>query len=399
MTEAEASPARTDRLFGWVLIALVVLALVVVAGRDVLAGDQTLRLDSTIYRNAINGMLAGHNLYDYSLSLYDRQFPFNYPPFAALLLMPFAVLPVGWSQGLWMVLQILVAGAAVKVVITRAAPGRLPRDWRGLAILLVATIVFLISASAMQSLLLGQVSLLVGVAVLIDLLVVPPRWRGLLTGAAGAVKLLPLIYLPYLLITRQWRTAAHTALGFVVATGLAWAVLPNESLRYWTQVLFDTSRVGELGDLRNKSILGLMAHWELGGSAQRWVWLGLAAVVVLAGLWRAWRHHHADQELAAVLVMGVVAGLISPISWPHHLALLALVPLYLLAVGGRRWTVVGAVMVLAFCYWSPAAIPVDRVPLWQQAGQYLMTIAMAVLVVFGLPAPRPPDRQELTDVG
>jgi alpha-1,2-mannosyltransferase len=397
MTEAEAPPTRTDRLFRGVLIALVVLALVVIAGRDVMAGDLGLRLDSTVYRNAINDMLAGHSLYDYSLSWFDRQFPFNYPPFAALLLVPGAVLPVGWSQGLWMVVQILVAGAAVKVVITRAAPGRLLRDWRGLAIVLVATLVFLIGASVMQSLLLGQVSLLVGVAVLIDLLVVPPRWRGLLTGAAAAVKLLPLIYLPYLLITRQWRTAANTALGFVVATGLAWAVLPSDSLRYWTQVMFDTSRVGELGDLRNKSILGLMTHWELGGPAQRWVWLGLAAAVGCVGLWRAWRHHRAGQELAAVLVVGVVAGLISPISWPHHLALFALVPLYLLAVGGRLWTVVGSVMVLAFCYWSPAAIPVDRVPPWQQAAQYLMTVAMAVIAVLGLPAPRPSP--EPSDVG
>jgi alpha-1,2-mannosyltransferase len=125
--------------------------------------------------------------------------------------------------------------------------------------------------------------------------------------------------------------------------------------------------------------------------------LGLAAVVGVLGLWRAGRHHRADEELAAVLLVGVVAGLVSPISWPHHLTLFALVPLYLLAVGGRLWSGLGAAMVLAFCYWSPAAIPIDQAPLWQHLGQYAMTAAMVVVVIAGLPSPR--ANREVSDVG
>ena len=50
----------------------------------------------------------------------------------------------------------------------------------------------------------GQINLLLAVAVALDLLVVPPRFRGVLIGAATAIKLTPAVYILYLVMRRQF---------------------------------------------------------------------------------------------------------------------------------------------------------------------------------------------------
>jgi len=222
--------------------------------------------------------------------------------------------------------------------------------------------------------------------VVVDFVVVPARFRGILTGIAGAIKLLPLIYLPYFLVTRQWRAAANAALGFVGATGLAFVLLPKESVQFWTTMIFQTGRVGDESSLRNKSLLGLLSHWGLGGAAQQLVWVGLALVLLGVGLWRARRHHRRGEEYAAMLVVGLVSALVSPISWVHHLIWLPLVALYLIVVGGRWRVGLGVAMVVGLSYWSPVMSPVnEEASLFTQILQSLLVPGMIAFVVLGLP--------------
>ncbi len=74
---------------------------------------------------------------------------------------------------------------------------------------------------------------------------------------------------------------------------------------------------------------------------------------------------------------------------PFALLPFALLPLYLMLVGARTWSIVGLAMVVAFAYWSPLAIPVEAALVWQEVSQYLMTLVMASIAVWELPAPRP----------
>lgn len=381
-----ATDERTDRLFKLALGATVAIGIAALFVHELLVGDTVVRLDFAVYRQSIQSMLAGHGLYDYSIGAYQTQFPFTYPPFAALVMVPTALVPLALGQAIWVLVQLLASLALTWLALTRPVPGRLPSNWHGTALLVVAWLAFVGSAPVTQSLLYGQISLVVVAFVVVDFTMVPARFRGVLTGIAGAIKLLPLIYLPYFLITRQWRAAANTTAGFIAATGLAFAVLPGESMKFWTQLIFQTDRVGDLASLRNKSLMGLLAHWDLGGAGRQWLWLALVVALVVVGLWQAWRHHRRGEEYAAMLLVGLLASLISPISWVHHLIWLPLIALYLITIGGRAKVGLGVFMVVALSYWSPVMDPVNtEASLPLQVLQGGVVLAMVAVVALGLP--------------
>ena len=103
-------------------------------------------------------------------------------------------------------------------------------------------------------------------------------------GLAGAIKLTPLVFLPYYLLTRQWRQAAVCGGSFVAATGLAFAVLPSASVAYWTEKLWQTGRVGRTDSTVNKSLLGTLTRQLPDGVPVNLVWLAVAAAVAVLGL-------------------------------------------------------------------------------------------------------------------
>ena len=95
--------------------------------------------------------------------------PFTYPPFAAVLMVPLALLPAWLAAGLWTAAS--VGALAAVVVLVRRALGRPAPGW----------LVALLTAGALalepvwQNLTFGQVNLLVMLAVLVDL---RPAGRG-----------------------------------------------------------------------------------------------------------------------------------------------------------------------------------------------------------------------------
>jgi alpha-1,2-mannosyltransferase len=185
------------------------------------------------------------------------------------------------------------------------------------AALILSWLLMLVSIPVMAVLQLGQLGLILAALVLVDVVVVPPKYRGLLTGLAGAIKLIPLIMLPYYLISRQWRTASMTALGFGGATLIGLWALPGESVKYWTQYAWSTGRFPGIGTERNVSLLGLLQFAQVPGATVWWV--VTAAVVMGLGLWGAVRLYGVGEVAMAAILMGVVAGVISPVSWYHHL--------------------------------------------------------------------------------
>jgi alpha-1,2-mannosyltransferase len=169
----------------------------------------------------------------------------------------------------------------------------------------------------------GQVNLVLCVMVLADLTTtlefrgrrLP---RGVLVGIAAAVKLVPLVFIPYLFVTRQAR-AAWTALGtFAACSLLATALDPATSWAYWTKYATDAARVGSPWYISNQSIQGTLdrlAH----RSVSNVVIDALGALVLAAGIalarW-AWR---ASSPFLGILVCATTGMLVSPITWEHHL--------------------------------------------------------------------------------
>jgi alpha-1,2-mannosyltransferase len=165
--------------------------------------------------------------------LYAAKLPpggwFTYPPFAAITFVPLSILNLAVAKTLWM----LVSLAALVATIWRCATTLGWRPDLRLILLSVALGFVALDVQAVRGTLWeGQVNLVLMALVVWDL--TRPdgsRWRGWSVGVAAGVKLTAIVFVPYLLVTRQWRAAATAGGTAALTVALSWLVLPTDSAR------------------------------------------------------------------------------------------------------------------------------------------------------------------------
>ena len=204
-------------------------------------------MDFQVYRSG-GRHIFGSGLYSSQIEVLGRHLLFTYPPVAALLFWPISLLSVFAGQVLWNAINLLALLALIALSVAAARSRRIaPSDWR--AALLLLTPMALLLYPVRSDLALGQINLLLVLMILADL-TTGLSWRGhsfphgVLVGLAAAVKLTPLVFIPYLVVSRQWRAARNATLTFVIATGALCAVSPHVSWSYFTEDAFDVKRVG-----------------------------------------------------------------------------------------------------------------------------------------------------------
>ena len=80
-------------------------------------------------------------------------------------------------------------------------------------------------------------------------------WKGLGVGIAAGIKLVPLIFIPYLLLTRRFRQAGMAAAGFAATVAVGFTLLPADSGKWWLRGLFfNGGRTGLVGWEGNQSL-------------------------------------------------------------------------------------------------------------------------------------------------
>ncbi len=185
----------------------------------------------------------------------------------------------------------------------------------------------------------GQVDLLLTAGVAVDLLVVPRRFRGILTGVLAAVKLTPLVFLLLLMLRRDWRSAARVVATFALVTLLGFAALPHESTFYWLHGLRDPARFGPPAYVGNLSTYGVFERIVGDGTATHLGWLAVTAVVLAATVLVVRRSVAMGHRVTPVALVALAGLLCSPIAWDHHWA----------------WVVVLAFATVELWTWSRAA--------------------------------------------
>lgn len=326
---SSATPAQRDRLLAGGLVAVAVsIALVLVWALTRPSGPGMLG-DLEIYKGAISSALSGQPLYDWVyVHPTVHGLGFTYPPFAALVLAWLVPMDLLAAKVIWTVLTFAVSIACLHLLVRTALatrdPAAAPSPARQVAWTAGLAIPFLLSYPFLHDLVVGQVSLFVIALALFDHQL-PRRWQGVLIGLAAAIKLTPLVFVPYFVITKQWRQAVVALGAFGGASLLAFVVMPQASIAYWTDKLWQTGRVGRTDSTVNKSLLGLLTRLWGDGTAAHLVWLVMAAAVAVLAYWWAWRSFGRGDLLGATLMVGALSVAVSPISWPHHQLWLVLV--------------------------------------------------------------------------
>lgn len=319
-----------------------------------------LGLDSSVYRAGAVAVLHGQSLYGQLAGA--AGLPFIYPPIAAIVFAPLVMLPpqVGWGMvaalsvlSLALVLRTSVQVTAGADVTADVISGGRPRR--------IHPTVLLVGVLCLEpiwlGLSLGQVNILLMALVVLDVLVLPRSpYRGALVGLAAAIKLTPLVFVPYLALTGR-RADAARALGTFAALNLVGLVLlPGDTVRFWRSQVLGGVHVTTSSWYGNQSLNGLIqrlshqASWAFAAA----VVAGLVCVGVALPLAR--RLHARGDELGGLLVIGFAGTLASPISWTHHWVWVA--PLVVLLVRrARRPVLAVAALAALFTGWMFAIVP------------------------------------------
>ena len=277
----------------------------------------------------------------YKVDEYGPLGVYPYAPAYAYLLIPLTYLDYIWACRLWMILNWLAtAGSfwlALKLVFAGEELG--PRRYVGLLLILVP-----LGGYIWANLRVGQVAMFMVLAILGWLYCQRSGWPlvgGVLLACAGALKLAPLIFAPYLLVQRDRRAIAGFALGvlalfFVPASwvGLAGSARLHEE---WithtlaTHVPMQTYRPGNQSLLAQLARLPAISNGHHCFSEQdlallhRYYPLALIGVVIAFYAWALWRRQYGSlagceqraphDDLLLFAVLFVLLTLLHPRAW------------------------------------------------------------------------------------
>jgi alpha-1,2-mannosyltransferase len=259
--------------------------------------------------------------YVYADQTPDFPLPFTYPAFAAVLFYPLRLLPFGLVAFCWQVGTMAALYGVVRVSqrllgVPAGAGHRVAMLWTAVAIWLEPL------RSTFDY---GQINVLLVLASLWA--VYSTRWwlSGLLIGVAAGVKLTPAIAGLYFVGARRWGAAVFSAIVFSATVALSVFVVGDQARSYFTDLIFDTDRVGPICTTFNQSWRGGICR--IFGHDDGYDPLVLTAIAVTAVLsvlaWRALSTGAAagpggTDRLGALLVVELFGLLLSPISWTHH---------------------------------------------------------------------------------
>lgn len=306
-------------------------------------------------------VLHGHSPYPTLASLpthASRTFaPFVYPPVAAFLLAPVAVLPFLAAKIAFLLVNLGALLLALRLLGVR--------DWRCYGVALASPPV--IEATAIGTI---SIPLLLGVAA---------AWRhrdrvaaaGLLVGSVVTAKLFLWPVWFWLVRTRRWRAASVAVAASLIAVVAAWAAIGFAGLRDYPALL---GRLTRLEGPHSFSTYSLGRAFGAGDARAAHVTYALGLVALAFAL----RFVRDDARSLAVLLG--VAFVATPILWPHYLVLL-FVPLALASRTFTRAWLLPVVLWADTTAWSGGSA-------WRIAGE-LVIAALAVAVAL-----RPPSGQE-----
>ena len=274
----------------------------------------------------------------YSVKFGNSGLFFTYTPFAALVFTLFGLRLGIWSlQYVWAVTNIVALAALIYLSIRIVVPRLQHKQMVQWALLLLLPALALNPVFTTVGL--GQINLVLCLLITWDLATdrrIGSRTLplGMATGLAAAIKLTPLIFVPYLIITRRARGALYAVITFIACEAAAFLITPGDSWTYWTKDILNSKRAGALlytSDQNLSSVLQRLHH----GPVSALVLVPVLVAIGVGGLaLAAWADRRSSIVLG-LLVCATTGLIISPITWVHHMVWVVPVIIWLAAEADR----------------------------------------------------------------
>jgi alpha-1,2-mannosyltransferase len=299
--------------------------------------------DLHVYRYGGHGVLDQWRVYESDDPV--TGYPFTYPPFAAILMVPLTLLPGSLAAALWTGAS--AACLAATVVVVRRSLDLTTPGW--LVVLVCGGSLAL--EPVWQNFSFGQINLILMLAVLVDLVRPERRWSGLLVGIAAGVKLTPLVFVVLLVLVGHRGAAARASLAFAGTVLVGLVAIPGATT-YWTEGLLEAGRVGPPALAHNQSVFGALTRL-LDESPPTWLWVAVAGPIAVAMLLAAAAWWRRGERVLGTCLGALAMLLASPVSWSHHWVWA--VPVGLVLWERSRWGAVlwTAVFVARPIVWPP----------------------------------------------
>jgi alpha-1,2-mannosyltransferase len=368
----QQSAAGRRPTLAYVILASVAGALVWLRWGGVRKG---IWVDLDVYIRGAAAVIRNEPLYSVSV----HGLPFTYPPFAAVLYVPLELLG---AVGAGWVLTVASVGCYVVVIVVCARRLRM-----NLAIAAVIGLAGLAFEPFLRTILLGQINLVLLALVVVDALVVPARYRGMLIGLAAGIKILPGAIIFFLVLKREWGAVGRAVAAFAVTVAVGAVFAPHDSWLFWKGGFINLSRWGPEnmigGDNQSLSAAFMRLSHDISPSTI----LVLLMSAGVMGLGAAKRQIETGNDVNGLVCIAFASLLASPISWTHHWVWA--VPALLVLVQSRRRVaaaVLGAVFVTGPMWLAPRGHFAELRDNWWQAAACVsyVGVGLAYLIFFAM---------------
>jgi alpha-1,2-mannosyltransferase len=289
--------------------------------------------DFTSYLFSASALIHGQNPY-----ATGSMFPYVYPLFLCVVLLPFALVPYWLANLLWFLIGVSAAVASTVIMLRYVAPGVQQKTLLTFSLL---TLLILFGVTQ-NNLLNGQVNFVVILCSVFFYHFLQEGKRSVASfflACAIALKMTPLIFLFYLLVRGEYRAIGSVVLLtaiFVLAVPMAFA--GSATFDFYTLYLhsFLFATVSSTGVHPGGFSLGGIAQQVFGLAGHVGLTLGVLVIVLVpvAYLQLKGRGNRVVESLAFLLYLTGML-LVTPISETHHLAALFL-PVGAIAIGLYR---------------------------------------------------------------
>ncbi|HET9730166.1 MAG TPA: glycosyltransferase family 87 protein, partial [Acidimicrobiia bacterium] len=254
-------------------------------------------IDLAVYRAAGKAVLHGHSVFGGYVGQQLRvRLPFIYPPFSAVLAIPFTLMGQTLASFVWTAVTL---GLLLGVVRYSVEP--LSEKYGTPLAVGIGLLAALALSPVQENLRFGQLGIALMACCVFDCMMPRTRWpRGALIGVATAVKLVPGIFIVYLFFTKRVRASAVAVATFAACTFIGLCADFSDSVDFFTSRMFKPTSPKYFS---NQSLEGML---ERATSLWRLPWLPIAAFVFVYGMWHATRASRQGDELRGVAITGLV---------------------------------------------------------------------------------------------